>query len=156
AITHRCMTPRPVYAARYYHRVRWAMANAHRFHRVIAPSHFVADRFAASGFPRARVSVLPYFCPIEPANDVPANTDAAPTLLFIGRVRAIKGIEIFAKAIAMLRTEVRGLIVGDATPAQQRELEKLAHSGGSKSRLEFRPWASRDSIRNLYEQATIL
>lgn len=155
SIQHKCMTPRPLYAARYYHRVRWMMANASRISRTIAPSAYVAERLGRSGFPAERTTVLPYFCPIEPAKEVTPRGDARPTLLFVGRVRQVKGVDVFVKALGMMPAKVRGVIVGDANETQKSQLRALATAAGCADRLEIRPWASREQMRHVYAEANV-
>jgi glycosyltransferase involved in cell wall biosynthesis len=114
----------------------------------------VADRFIRAGFPTDRTMVLPYFCPI-PVAAAPARHDHQPTMLFIGRVRETKGVECFVRALGLMASDVRGLIVGDASPKQLADLRAIATASNCAQRLEIRPWASRDQLREIYAQATI-
>jgi glycosyltransferase involved in cell wall biosynthesis len=155
-VRHHCLTPRPRYAMRYYRRVRWMMANARRFKCTIAPSSYAAERFVRSGFPRERVRVLPYFCPIEPADrPSPEHTEREPVVLFVGRVTPRKGYECFIRALGLLPATVRGLIVGECSPEQHRQIMGVASRAGCRDRLDVEPWASRQAIRSVYERATV-
>ena len=135
SLRHHCLTPRPLYAMRYYRRVRWMMANAQRLQCVIAPSRYVAARLVASGFPEQRVRVLPYFCPFEPADE--PGSPQPPTLLFVGRFRPHKGVECFIRALALLPDSVKGLMVGDCEPGLGKRIMRLAKSLGCVERLEL-------------------
>ena len=154
-LTKRCLTPRPVPAVRYYRLVRWFARNAGRIAAVVAPSEYARGRFIEAGFPEDRVVTLPYFCPIEPFAE-PRCPPAVSTVLFIGRVRPVKGYRYFIEALGMLPASVQGIMVGDVTPDQADEVRTLAARFGCADRLQVRPWASREEVAGLYCQATVM
>lgn len=148
-----CMTPRPRYALAYYRRVRQFVAWRQRFAAVLCPSDSVRERLLEHGFPPERTHTLPYFCPLEP-RDTPRPLPARPTLLFLGRVRPIKGYHVFLRALGML-PGVQGTLVGNASNGMLESVGRLAQQCGCRDRLEIRPWASRAEILELMERATI-
>lgn len=147
-----CMSLRPPYVWTYYNRVRYVARNATRFAKVFANSAYMKDRFVRAGFRSEQVAVLPYFCPLEPigrTRPLPAD----PTLLFIGRGSANKGYRYFVESLKLLPKHVRGLMVGSFSQASAAQIRSLA--ADCVDRLELRPWAAREAIRDTYAEATI-
>lgn len=153
-VARHCLTPRPQYAFPYYQRVRWAQRQRDRFSHVIAPSESCRERFLQARFDPARVTTLPYFCPI-PTRPSPRALPPRPTILFIGRVRPNKGYQVYVRALGRLPAEVRGVMVGDFNEETHRSVMALARSVGCDDRIELRPWAGRESISAAFEQATV-
>lgn len=149
-----CLTPRPRIALAYYRRVSSVRHWRDSFQAVICPSDSVRERFLQTGFAPAKVRTIPYFCPLEAAQR-PRPRPAKPTVLFVGRMRPIKGFDVFVQAIGLLGDAVHGLMVGDAGTETQRRIRSLAAAAGCGARLELRPWAAREEIRSLYEAATV-
>ncbi len=83
------------------------------------------------------------FDPIEPVPD-------AADFLFIGELRALKGVDLFIEALALLEgegLEPRGVVVGPAAPAEQRRYRDLAN-GRVHNRIAFHPpMPARDAFR---------
>jgi glycosyltransferase involved in cell wall biosynthesis len=153
-IRGRCMSLRPPYAWTYYHRARFVAAHAGRFALAIGNSGYMRDRFIGAGFPPERVSTLPYFCPLEPL-DEPRPLPTGPTILFIGRARQNKGYRYFVEALGLLPNTVRGIMVGDFSNDSSVAVRELARKFGCDDRLELRPWAAREAIREVYRAATV-
>lgn len=150
----RCMSLRPPYAWSYYHRVRFVAAHTRSFAMAIANSRYMGDRFEQAGFSPDRVSVLPYFCPIE----LPDRTRSLPdrsTILFIGRVRPNKGYRYFVEALGRLPPDVQGIMVGDFSAESSATIHRLAAKFGCGGRLSLRPWTSRETIHDVYRAATV-
>lgn len=150
-----CLTPRPGKAWQYVRRVQWMSRNWGRFAQLIAPSAAALERFLAAGFPADHARVLPYYCPIEPLPS-PRRPPARATILFLGRISAVKGYRYFIEALGMLPTDVAGLMVGNFNADKRRQVEQLATDNGCADRLELRPWAGRDEITKLMSEATVL
>ena len=153
-LTKHCVTPRPHYAAYFYHRTKWAIRHASAFARVIAPSQGAKARYDASGFGDASTSVLPYFCELEPA-DAPRPVPDRPTITYLGRVAPNKGHEYFIQALGRLPDAVQGVMVGDVGGDTADGLRALAREQGCDNRLELRPWASRDEVLDLLDRTTV-
>lgn len=149
-----CMSLRPPYAWTYYNRVRFTARNAPRFAKVFANSAYMKNRFVRAGFRPEQVAVLPYFCPLEPIGRTgPLPSD--PTLLFIGRGVPNKGYRYFVDALGRLPKRVRGIMVGDFSDDSAAQIRLQAVDCGCSERLELRPWAARDAIRETYAAATV-
>ena len=150
---HRCLSLRPRHTLGQYDRSRWTLRNAHRFAGIIAPSCYARERYVRAGFPADRVTVLPYYCPLEPE---PAPPPDAPTLLFVGRMCSYKGYEYFVRALGQLPPPVRGIMVGDFTAQTEQQVRRLAAESGCGERLELRGWVDRDGVAPLMREATAL
>lgn len=148
-----CLTPKPRYALAYYRRVKTFLQWRERFAKIICPSESVRERLLRVGFPAEKTQTLPYFCPIEPL-DEPRPTPPKPTILFVGRIRPIKGYDVFIRALGQL-AGVRGILVGDLNGDTSRRINELAKKWDCASRLEVHPWASRGQIPELFKSATI-
>jgi glycosyltransferase involved in cell wall biosynthesis len=153
-IARHCMSPRPRYALDYYRRVKWFARESDRFAGVIAPSEAARERFLAAGFAPGQVTTLPYFCPLEAAAE-PRPLPARPLVLFIGRIRPNKGVDIFLDAFTRLPTDVRALMVGDFTADSRQALQQQARALGCADRIELSGWVDRESIRGVFERATV-
>jgi len=124
-----------------------------RFAAVLCPSNSVRERLREQGFPPHRAHVLPYFCPIRPRT-TPRPLPGKPTVLFFGRIRPIKGYDVFLQALGML-PGVRALMVGDVTDGMADRLGRLADRCGCGDRLEVRPWIRRDEVASLFDEASV-
>ncbi len=153
-LTKRCVTPRPRYAAYFYHRTKWAIRHAGDFARVIAPSEGARARYAAAGFGAAPTTVLPYFCALDPA-PAPRPLPERPTITFLGRIAPNKGHEYFVQALGRLPDAVQGVMVGSLSDAAKRSLRRLAEAHGCAGRLELRGWASREAVLELFDRTSV-
>jgi phosphatidyl-myo-inositol dimannoside synthase len=89
--------------------LRWTLARADR---VIANSNVTATRVRAFGV-NGQLAVIP--CGVDPRNVEPARSDV-PTILFVGRLVARKGVDRVIEALPYLRERfgrVRLEIIGD-------------------------------------------
>lgn len=153
-VTGRCLSLRPPYVWSYYNRVRFIARNAPRFAKVLANSRYMRDRFVQAGFDGAQIDVLHYYCPTEAIGRT-WPLPARPTILFVGRGATNKGYRYFVEALGLLPGAVQGLMVGSFSPEAKAEIDALASRQGCRDRLEIRPWASRDAIRDIYASATV-
>lgn len=153
-LTKHCVTPRPHYAAYFYHRTKWAIRHASEFAQVIAPSQGAKARYDASGFDDATTAVLPYFCELTPSSE-PRPVPERPTITYLGRVAPNKGHEYFIQALGHLPDDVQGVMVGDVEGDTADGLRAQATEYGCEERLELRPWASRDEVLDLLDQTTV-
>ncbi|NMC21051.1 MAG: glycosyltransferase family 4 protein [Thermogutta sp.] len=148
-----CLTPRPRFAAAYYRRVRTFVRWKDRFAAVLCPSESVRERLLAHAFPAEKAITLPYFCPVSPRAE-PRPLPSTPTLLFLGRIRPIKGYDVFIRCLGLI-PNARGLMVGDLTPESSRRVTDTARTAGCEDRLTLRGWASREEITALFEAASV-
>ena len=153
-LTKRCVTPRPQYAGYFYRRAKWAIKNAHRFDRVIAPSQGARAKYVASGFGDAALSVLPYFCDLTPAES-PRPVPETPTITYLGRVASNKGHEYFVDALGHLGEEVQGVMVGSIGEEDATMLRRRAEHMGCADRLTLHGWASREEVLDLFDRTSV-
>lgn len=153
-LTKHCLTPRPQYAAYFYYRTQWVIKNAGRFSHVISPSHGAMKRYLAAGYPEERISVLPYFCSLEP-REKPRDMPEKSLITFLGRVAPNKGHEHFIEALGLLPSDVRGLFVGGLTEESESSLKILAEKHHCADRLEFYGWASRDEVIDIMDRTSV-
>jgi glycosyltransferase involved in cell wall biosynthesis len=154
AAVSRCLTPRPHVALRYLQRVRWVIANSHRFAGIFTNSNHVRDRLCAAGVAPGSVEVLHYFCSFN-VPDAPASPQSPPYVLFVGRFREYKGVGDFIECVARLSNGVRGVMIGDVTPETSESVYKKAEALGCRGRLELRAWTSRPDIRDAIAHASL-
>ena len=103
-----------------------------RARHVIANSEFVARRVRALGLASAPVVVWPGV----DARTIPRRPAAKPTVVFVGRLVARKGIDALIEALALLpRRDVVLRIIGDGP--QRAALEALARERGVSERVTF-------------------
>ena len=153
-ITKRCVTPRPQYAAYFYRRAKWGIKHADRFAKVITPSGGAREKYEASGFGKANISVLPYFCALEPA-DTPRPIPDPPTITYLGRVAPNKGHEYFIEALGRLPESVQGRMVGSISDEVADSLRTMAERHECAGRLQFYGWASRSEVVELLDQTSV-
>lgn len=153
-LTKHCLTPRLQYAWAFYRRAQWFMQHAGQLAQVIAPSHGAQDRYLAAGIPADRLTVLPYFCPVTPAEE-PRPVPARPTITFLGRIAPNKGQEYFVEALGLLPPTVRGVMVGSLGDDGAAAMRDLAKQHGCADRLELRGWASREEVQQLLDETSV-
>jgi glycosyltransferase involved in cell wall biosynthesis len=105
---------------------------------VLANSSGTARRASAAGAEQTRVVHL--------GTDLPASASdppEAPTLVTVGNLVARKRHEDVLGALALVRDDVRYVVVGDGP--ERARLESLAHSLGIAHRVEFRGALSHDA-----------
>jgi len=83
--------------------------------------------------------------------------DVPVRILFLGRLSPQKGVEYLLRAVANLPADIRGsvhlVIVGDGP--ERRRLEQLAARLSVDNVTEFRGWADREEVPQLYRAADI-
>jgi len=153
-ITKHCVTPRPQYAAYFYRRAKWGIGHASDFAHVIAPSKGAQNKYKASGFDDASMSVLPYFCELDPA-ETPRATPIPPVITYLGRVAPNKGHEYFIEALGQLPELVQGRMVGGISDDVAQSLRALADRHGCADQLKLHGWATRSEVVDLLDQTSV-
>ncbi len=149
-----CLTPRPRFARYFYHRSRFATEASHRFNGIIAPSRGAKQRLEDAGFPAGNITVLPYYCPIEPRK-TPRPVPERRTITFMGRIAPNKGHEYFVEALGLLPEDVRGILVGNMGEEEQKYIDGLAEKHGCADRLETRHWAGREEVPRILDETSV-
>jgi glycosyltransferase involved in cell wall biosynthesis len=102
------------------------------------------------------LSVIPQFG-VDPDIFYPPNNKSvqSPTIAYIGRLVAEKGIDVFLSALGELKSlEWQGKIIGDGPERQQ--LKQLAQQLGLTRRLEFIQWLPSVEMPDTYRQLDLL
>lgn len=75
------------------------------------------------------------------------------TILFVGRLVSVKGVDIALKALAELPNSYHLIICGDGS--ERSSLENLASSLGVSNRVEFKGWVEQKDLKNISKEAMI-
>ena len=109
---------------------RWFKTYEKCVDMLLAPSHFVMNKFVQSGWRPSKIQVLQHF------QDLPARVQPHPgrhaSILYIGRLSPEKGVSDLVAAMAQL-PHVQLLIAGEGP--QRRELEHVASQRVAKCHL---------------------
>jgi glycosyltransferase involved in cell wall biosynthesis len=134
---------------------RWDRGTAHRVHRYLAISQYVARRIAVYYNRRSDIVYPPvetaFYTPAPP--DAPARPTArepgAPVFLIVSALVPYKRVDLAIEAARLAGVPLT--IVGDGPERNRLE----AHAGPDVS---FRGWSTNDEIRDLYRStvATLL
>ena len=123
--------------------------------RFVAPSQYLADRYAANGIPRDRISVIGYGIDFERFEDV-RREHAIFTLGFIGYLGKHKGLDVLLRALSLVPDsgELRLLVAGDGE--ERENLEALCQDLRLDRVVTFRGRVDNRNIRAIYEQIDVL
>jgi glycosyltransferase involved in cell wall biosynthesis len=123
--------------------------------RFVAPSQYLADRYAANGIPRDRISVIKYGIELERFRDV-RREHAIFTLGFIGYLGKHKGLDVILHALSLIPDSgrVRLLVAGDGE--ERTNLEALCRQLRLDRVVTFSGWVDNQNIRAIYEQIDVL
>jgi glycosyltransferase involved in cell wall biosynthesis len=138
---------------RYIQRPAYLLA-LKKIKMIVVPSKFMA-RTVARDFPRTPTVVL-YPEIIVPEKHY-SPLSAHPTVLFVGRLELVKGVDYLIRAFARVhryRPESRLRIVGDGS--QRLALENLARELGIDYAVEFTGWVKPGQIHQEYTSATLV
>jgi len=117
----------------------------------IAPSEAFAEEIRGEGY--QRVTVVPHFTDKRPSSR--DDRTEGETILFVGRLSAEKGIEVFLDALPLLRAQSwRAVVIGEGpleAPAKQRVVQE-----GLADRVRFAGWLSGADLDREYERAAVL
>lgn len=106
----------------------------------------LVERYAACGWPRARLHYMPNFSTIEPAAPAPraplGTPEDAPLLLSLGRLHPAKALDTLLRALAL---EPRAHLWLAGEGPSRGELEALAGELGLSERVRFLGWRSDKS-----------
>lgn len=146
-----------------------------RAHALTAPSHDTARTIAeTTGVPLDRIAVVPNALTLGdfPLADnaarpqttaPPVHRPDAPTILFVGRLERVKGVEVLAQAIPLIISKLpqaRFVFIGDDLPSargasQRAELENALRSANAAAQVEFLGGVDQPTLLQWYGQADI-
>jgi len=95
--------------------------------------------------------IEPGFRPSDPESS--SDDGSGLELLYVGRLRRKKGIDVLIDALSHLDSTISGTIVGDGP--QSDNLLSHAVSNGVEDRLSFRGWVNHDQLPSLYASADL-
>jgi glycosyltransferase involved in cell wall biosynthesis len=118
----------------------------------VAPSRFLADTLLEDAAP---TQIRQVYNGIELLPPAPVQPGRDRTLLYVGRLEAVKGCNILLRAFELVRREVpdaRLVLVGDGGASD--DLHVLAAEAGVADAVEFRGWLSYDAVGDAIADAT--
>ncbi|MGH2874413.1 MAG: glycosyltransferase family 4 protein [Solirubrobacteraceae bacterium] len=140
-----------------------------RADRVTVVSRFLEERLREFGYDRpieqirsgVRMERFPYQGPPRPRRPPRAGSAAGgPRILFVGRLIAVKGVDVLVDAVARVRSagpqgaQATLRIVGDGP--LRGELEALASRAGVENAVAFAGMRRHDEVRAELERADIV
>ena len=123
--------------------------------RFVSPSQYLADRYAANGIPRDRISVIRNGIDLERFKNVPRERETF-TLGFIGYLGKHKGLDVLLRALSLIPDSegVRLLVVGDGE--QRESLKALCRELRLDRPVTFCGRVENQNIAATYEQIDVL
>ena len=123
--------------------------------RFVAPSQYLADRYAANGIPRDRISLIRYGIDFERFTDVRREHERF-TLGFIGYLGKHKGLDVLLRALSLIpdSAEIRLLVAGDGE--ERKSLEALCQELRLDRLVTFCGKVENRSIGAIYAQIDVL
>ena len=131
------------------------MPAAYRGRNFVVISDSTASDLRRRGFPSDRIHVS--YPGIDRSVFVPAGIrDPVPTVVYVGRLRRYKGIDLVMRAVARLRSEgvdVRLLVVGQGDDGER--LERVARELALGDRVTFSGFVSEEEKVRILQSAWI-
>ena len=119
--------------------------------RYIAPSRFAVEVAELAGIDRTRVHHIPNFLPDAELYRPHIVPPAEPSVLFVGRLDATKGIRELLTAFALVPRDVRLRIVG----AGELE-EEVRRAANNDPRITYLGRLPRETMSGEYERARVV
>lgn len=123
---------------------------------VEAVSDSTADDLVRRGFDRERITVIPngvdlaYYTPDE------AERASEPTLLYLGRLKRYKRVDLIVRAVAQLKQDgIRVRLIVAGTGDHAAELARLRDELGLEAEMEMPGFVSEDEKRRLFRSAWV-
>jgi len=151
----RCGRLDPVQMLRDY---RWARAQRSLFDdyaAIVVASRHMGEEYERNGVSIGRLEVLPLFSPLAPDQSARPERDVE-TVLFAGRMTAIKGGDVAIEAVAQAATltprPLRIVLAGDGP--QRSGWQALAAKLGVAA--EFPGWLAGDALTSAFREASMI
>jgi glycosyltransferase involved in cell wall biosynthesis len=152
AFVRRCNTARPGRLWDSFRHSRTAGMLLRRADAIVCDSEFVRRSHAKNGFAEERIHVLPSPVPLPTRTDV--TSAAEPTVLFVGRITAEKGVDYLLRAVPLIDARCKVVVIGDGYElTRQRD---LAVRLGIGDRVQFLGAVDRDVVHDYYRRATVV
>jgi glycosyltransferase involved in cell wall biosynthesis len=125
-----------------------------KLRRLIAPSRFIAEQYAANGIPKDRITVLQNGIDVENFARGPRKT-APLTLGFIGHLGMHKGLDVLLHALSLMdASKIRLLVVGTGDEAER--FQAFCHERGLDPYVTFYGQVDNHRIATIYRQIDVL
>ena len=148
----RCGGANPLTALRLFKRETERAQLLGRFKRIVVASQYMAEEFVRNGVDRQRLECVPL--PVE-RPEVPPERVFRSQVLFLGRMTALKGIDLLLDALALLRTRGQPLEIALAGDGAVRKVaEARAKRLGLAAR--FLGWVDESERSALLAQSGVL
>jgi len=151
AIVKRCYRDSYVLSG-WYASILWLHRRLRTFARYVdifmIPDEFFGERLIEGGIPRGKIrkNVNPFF-----VADYDAHYHSGNYILYAGRIVKQKGILTLVRSMALVRSDVQLLVVGDGE--FRSEVERFVQRQGLKRRVEFLGTQWGEDFRNLVAEA---
>lgn len=133
------------------------LARLYRGLPVQAVSESTARDLVRRGFERRRIEVIENGVDLEYYSTAPEATRfAEPTVLYLGRLKRYKRVDLIVRAIARLRddgVDARLIIAGQGDA--RRDLERVTAELGLTDRVRFAGFVSEDEKRELFRRTWV-
>ena len=124
-----------------------------RVRRIVVASHFMERELIRNGIDRASIEVVSL--PLTGIAVAPHSEASPPTVLFLGRLTKVKGVDLLFDAVALLARggrRIRVVVAGDG--AERARLMRRAARLGIEA--EFLGWVSTARRQELLQSAACL
>lgn len=123
----------------------------------VAVSESTRDELIAKGFAPGGVRIVHNGVDSEYFTPDPAMRDPQPTLLFVGRLAAIKRVDLLLRATALIRREhgIPATLLVAGTGPLEGQLRKQEQSLGLGEGVRFLGRVTEDEKRDLYRRAWV-
>ena len=118
--------------------------------RFVAPSRFMAHVLAEEA-PAQLIEQI--YNGIDLPEPLPVTTESR--LLFVGRLEAVKGVDVLLRAFARVRRSHPGaelVLIGDGE--QREDLEQLVDDLGARDAVRFLGWIGEEEVRSAMAEST--
>ncbi len=119
----------------------------------LVASEFMQTELLSNGFSAERTCVLPLAIPQEVVS-TSATPSVTPTVLYVGQLIRGKGVDLLLRALALVETSFRAVIVGRGNA--EASLRKLSRDLGLADRVEFAGWVDNEELPRYYALTDIL
>jgi glycosyltransferase involved in cell wall biosynthesis len=127
-----------------------------RYSGAIVPGPRHADYIVGLGMPRDRIFEAPYAVPgpqYRESARQPVALPGKPSLLFVGRLTAEKGVDLLIDAMSQVHADVHLTIVGEGP--LEADLRARAEASPAQDRITFRGFVRREDLGALYAGADL-
>ena len=136
-------------------RVYWTLLEKTNFQNASA-IHAITENEAAQTAalaPSKQTFIIP-----NGIETLPHNPKAAfpkePTILFVGRLHPIKGLDRLIRAVALLNARL--IVAGDGDVEYKKYIYDLTNELGVNDKVEFLGFVGKEQKRNLYAEASFI